>query len=69
MKLIVRIFAMLVVFAGLTAASISSSPAPAATSHFGSTISGAGPMMPGPPCPTCNGGGGNNGPGGLHASK
>lgn len=66
MKLILRIFAMLVVFAGLTAASISTSPSTMATSHFGAAVSGAGPMMPAPPCPTCNGGGGSNGPGGLH---
>lgn len=65
MKLILRIFAMLVVFAGLTAASISSTPSNMATNHFGAAVSGAGPMMPAPPCPTCNGGG-NNGPGGLH---
>ena len=61
MKLIVRIFAMLVVFAGLTAASISSTPAPASTSQFGAAVSAAGPMLPAPPCPTCNGGG-NPGP-------
>lgn len=55
MKLAVRIFAMLVVFAGLTAASISSAPTPAVGHHFAVTASGPGPMMPGPPCPTCKG--------------
>ena len=68
MKLLVRILAMFVVFAGLTAASISSSPSPISTSQFGATVSGVGPMWPGPPCPTCNGGGENNGPGGLRAN-
>lgn len=63
MKLMVRIFAMLVVFAGLTAASISSSPSATANNQFGATVSGTGPMMPAPPCPTCNP---NPGPGGLH---
>jgi hypothetical protein len=53
MKLVIRVFAMLVVFAGLTAASISSAPAPAASNHFGITVTGPGPYMPGPPCPTC----------------
>lgn len=56
MKLIIRIFAMVVVFAGLTAASISSAPVPATHHFFGAAITG--PMLPGPPCPTCNGGGG-----------
>lgn len=53
MKLVIRVFAMLIVFAGLTAASISSAPVPAASNHFGVSITGPGPYMPGPPCPTC----------------
>ncbi len=58
MKLVIRVFAMLVVFVGLSAASISSSPAAAAKRHFAAIPGHPGPMMPGPPCPTCglNGG-------------
>lgn len=54
MKLAIRVFAMLVVFAGLTAASLSSAPPLAVQSHFSATATGPGPLsLPTPPCPSC----------------
>lgn len=51
MKLAIRIFAMIVVIAGLTGASASSATPNAVSSHLSATMNGPGPLnLPGPGC-------------------
>jgi hypothetical protein len=54
MKLVIRTFAMFVVFVGLAAASVSSGTPPVVQSHFAATAGNSGLLsIPLPPCPLC----------------
>ena len=54
MKLVIRAFAMFIVFVGLAAASVSSATPAVLVNQISAAAAGPGPMvLPVPPCPAC----------------